>query len=131
MANAVDCVRARWPVPEDGERLSRRTLQRALGEEGFGRREWTIGHIVNRELYRLFRRGLIDPPEDPLVMALPLRLRDVLDCLRRGLTARQTGEKLELSYHTVRDYIKEIYQRLNVSSRSELLALLVPDRPGR
>jgi len=61
------------------------------------------------------------PPGHPLPRLSP-RLREVLDLLLQGHSEKQVARELELSRHTVHDYVKELYHRLDVSSRSELLA---------
>lgn len=44
----------------------------------------------------------------------------VLIC--QGKAAREIAEEIHLSYHTVRNHIKNIYSKLGVSTRSELLS---------
>ncbi|HEV2296121.1 MAG TPA: helix-turn-helix transcriptional regulator [Tepidisphaeraceae bacterium] len=60
-----------------------------------------------------------------LTKPLSPRLRQVLECLLRGDGAKQAAARLGLSIHTVNDYVKDLYRRFGVSSRSELLALFV------
>lgn len=50
------------------------------------------------------------------------RLRDTLRLLLTGLSEKQVADALQLSQHTVHGYVKELYQRMRVSSRAELLA---------
>jgi pSer/pThr/pTyr-binding forkhead associated (FHA) protein len=61
--------------------------------------------------------------------------RRVLDELLLGLSEKEVATKLDLSPHTVHNHVKEVYRRMSVSSRAELLALFVhpknPDTPGR
>ena len=55
-------------------------------------------------------------------LALPelsTREREVLRLISKGLTLAETARLLELSRHTVGDYVKDIYRKLNVSSRAE------------
>jgi FixJ family two-component response regulator len=60
---------------------------------------------------------------DPdLIDALPRRARQTLDFLLRGDSEKQIATRLELSRHTVHDYVKMVYRRLQVSSRAELMA---------
>lgn len=60
--------------------------------------------------------------EDPDVAALPPRLTRVLCELLTGDSEKEIANRLALSRHTVHEYIKEIYARLDVCSRSELMA---------
>jgi DNA-binding CsgD family transcriptional regulator len=54
--------------------------------------------------------------------ALSPRERQVMLLLLGGDSRKQVARKLKLSEHTVADYLKVIYRKLNVSSRAELLA---------
>lgn len=53
---------------------------------------------------------------------LPPRPRSVLLLLLDGLQAKEVAQQLGLSPHTVRQYIKQIYRTLGVSSRGELFS---------
>jgi DNA-binding NarL/FixJ family response regulator len=50
---------------------------------------------------------------------LTLRERDVLQELSRGVTIAKIGECLGISRHTVGDHVKNIYRKLNISSRAQ------------
>ncbi len=58
----------------------------------------------------------------PSVLELPARLRGVLACLIEGDSEKQAASRLNLSPHTVHQYVKLIHSRLSVKSRGELLA---------
>ena len=51
--------------------------------------------------------------------ALTPRERHVLTLLARGLSYKATGEALGISLHTVGDFVKSIYRKLDVNSRAE------------
>jgi DNA-binding CsgD family transcriptional regulator len=53
--------------------------------------------------------------------ALSPRLRQTLELLLAGRTERQVAQKMNLSIHTVHDYVKALYAHFGVSSRNELL----------
>lgn len=57
---------------------------------------------------------------------LSRRELDVLRELCAGLTNRAIAEKLFISEHTVKDHLKHIMKKLNVSSRNGILAALSP-----
>lgn len=57
------------------------------------------------------------PPED----ALTTRELEVLKLFSRGLSYRETAEILDISPHTIGDYVKSIYRKLGVHSRSEAI----------
>jgi DNA-binding NarL/FixJ family response regulator len=52
-------------------------------------------------------------------VALTARETEVLRLVAKGLTRSEIAEQLGLSRHTVVDYIKSLYRKLNVSSRAE------------
>jgi len=70
---------------------------------------------------------LLPPPVASELGTVPLspRLREVLDLLLQGRSEKEVANELELSRHTVHDYVKELHYRFGVSSRSELLALWI------
>ncbi|WP_157270764.1 response regulator [Azohydromonas aeria] len=47
------------------------------------------------------------------------REREVLLRVAKGFTLPEIGVQLHLSRHTIADYVKQIYRKLNVSSRAE------------
>ena len=49
----------------------------------------------------------------------------VLELLLMGLQEKEVATKLEVSLHTVHNHVKQIYKKLGVSSRAELLALFI------
>jgi len=46
----------------------------------------------------------------------------VLDCLAKGLTYKQIADQLEISIDTIRTYLRRIYEKLHVQSRTEAVA---------
>lgn len=57
------------------------------------------------------------------------RLRSVLELLRKGHSEKEIAHELGLAASTIHDYVKQIFKRLGVHSRSELMALWVRDLP--
>jgi DNA-binding NarL/FixJ family response regulator len=53
---------------------------------------------------------------------LSAREREVLDCLSEGLIYKEIAEKLGISYETVHTYIRRIYEKLQVRTRTEAVA---------
>jgi DNA-binding NarL/FixJ family response regulator len=49
---------------------------------------------------------------------LTQRESEILVCLARGRSYRETAAELSISYHTVADHVKAIYKKLHVHSRS-------------
>ncbi len=63
------------------------------------------------------RRG--SPANDDAVARLTDREREVLDCVARGLRNKEIAAWLSLSAHTVAAHLSSIYEKLNVSSRTQ------------
>jgi DNA-binding NarL/FixJ family response regulator len=53
---------------------------------------------------------------------LSQREREVLNGLAKGLAYKQIADQLSVSIHTVRNYIRRIYEKLHVRSRTEAVA---------
>jgi DNA-binding CsgD family transcriptional regulator len=56
--------------------------------------------------------------------SLTARERDVLGAIARGGSTAEIAAELYLSPHTVRDYVKTVFEKVGVSSRGELVARL-------
>ena len=50
------------------------------------------------------------------------REESVLDCLAKGLTYKQIADQLDISIDTIRTYLRRIYEKLHVQSRTEAVA---------
>ena len=50
------------------------------------------------------------------------REQTVLDCLAKGLTYKQIADQLGISIDTIRTYLRRIYEKLHVQSRTEAVA---------
>lgn len=64
-------------------------------------------------------RGLEVSRFDPDAVALSVRETEILQRVAKGFTLPEIAGQLGLSRHTVADYVKQIYRKLNVSSRAE------------
>jgi DNA-binding NarL/FixJ family response regulator len=54
--------------------------------------------------------------------SLSEREQQVLDCLSQGFLYKEIAEKLGISYETVHTYIRRIYEKLQVRTRTEAVA---------
>ena len=79
-----------------------------------------VAPLIDREM---FRRTEVDVAGD-----LSNRQRDVLHLLLRGLSEKEAARELHRSAETVHNHVRAIYQRLNVSSRGELMARFIDQR---
>lgn len=57
--------------------------------------------------------------------SLTKREREVLDLLLQGLSNRDISQRMSLSGHTVKNYVFHIFDKMGVSSRAELLYLIL------
>jgi FixJ family two-component response regulator len=88
------------------------------------KRDVALVHTVSSQLDWLQHDGT-NVPAKVKVLNLSPRLRQVLSLLLAGHSLKEVAQKLELSEHTVGDYVKRIYKHLSVSSRAELSALFI------
>ena len=96
-------------------------LHREWGDEPFTKAEHRLVRLFHVELARLWKRDVLRKAKDA-ASDLPPRLAQTLDELLVGSSEKQIAMKLELSRHTIHNYVKALHQRFGVSSRGELLA---------
>jgi DNA-binding NarL/FixJ family response regulator len=77
--------------------------------------------IARRMMQHFNRKQPQQPAVDPLLpqVSLTERESEVLLRVAKGFTLPEIGVQLGLSRHTIADYVKQIYRKLNVSSRAE------------
>lgn len=56
------------------------------------------------------------------------REKEVLSCIVEGLSYKMIGDRLHISYETVRSHIKKIYEKLHVASLTEAVAKAINQR---
>ena len=74
---------------------------------------------IARKVVASFRKAA--PVADKQTHLSP-REQAVLDCLAKGLTYKQIAAQLEISIDTIRTYLRRIYEKLHVQSRTEAVA---------
>ncbi|MBL7488015.1 response regulator transcription factor [Frankia sp. AgB1.9] len=77
--------------------------------------------VTQRVLARL-REG---PKEDPVLVELSTREREILGLVAEGLTNRQIGSRIHLSEKTVKNYVSSILEKLSLTSRTQAAVLAV------
>ncbi len=74
---------------------------------------------IARKVVQSFKAA---PAKGDETLDLSERERAVLDALAEGLAYKQIADHLNISIHTVRNYIRRIYEKLHVRSRTEAVA---------
>ncbi len=71
---------------------------------------------IARKVVKSFQSA---PPRGTESAELSHRELEVLQALAQGLAYKQIAEQLNVSIHTVRNYIRRVYEKLHVRSRTE------------
>jgi DNA-binding NarL/FixJ family response regulator len=100
------------------KRTTSAELQDAIREVHKGGSPMTT-HIA-RKVVQSFQRAAAAPAET--TEALSQREQEVLDCLAQGLIYKEIADKLGIGYETVHTYIRRIYEKLQVRTRTEAVA---------
>jgi DNA-binding CsgD family transcriptional regulator len=103
------------------------SFHRRVGAPSFSRRERTIVDALSQGIGWLHRACRGDSALNQSASLTP-RERQVLSLLLKGLSLKDVATNLTLSRHTVADHLKEIYRKLGVNSRAELLAKFISGR---
>ena len=75
-------------------------------------------HIARKVTQSFQKAGSSPQPTENLSQ----REQEVLDCLSHGFLYKEIAEKLGISYETVHTYIRRIYEKLQVRTRTEAVA---------
>ena len=106
-----------------GYLLKDETLERLVAQlQGIVKGQPPLSPAVARRLLKHFREPAAPPaPAEDCALqgALTAREREVLQELSRGVTLATIAENLGISRHTVGDHVKNIYRKLNISSRAQ------------
>lgn len=91
-----------------------------------------LSPVVAARVIESFRREPEPRPERVPLPKLAPRERQILDCLAQGMVPKEVAAELSISYETVRDYLKGIYQKLQVRSQTEAVLRYLDsgNRPG-
>jgi DNA-binding NarL/FixJ family response regulator len=99
------------------KRAPRAELLEAIREVKRGGSPMTT-HIARKVVQSFQKPTASQQPTEPL----SAREQEVLDCLSQGLLYKEIAEKLSISYETVHTYIRRIYEKLQVRTRTEAVA---------
>ncbi len=99
------------------KRTSSKELLEAIREVRRGGSPMTM-HIA-RKVVQSFQKSAASAQATE---SLSEREQQVLDLLSQGLMYKEIADKLEISYETVHTYIRRIYEKLQVRTRTEAVA---------
>jgi DNA-binding NarL/FixJ family response regulator len=77
---------------------------------------------IARHVVSFFQKQPSRTPSTPLDETLAEREREVLHLLAQGYLYKEIADTLQISAHTVNSYIRRIYEKLHVRSRSQAVA---------
>lgn len=95
-------------------------FMRAKGDRPFSEEDRDLLHLVHLESGRLF-----DTTAPPM---LAPRVRETLGELVTGATDKEIASRLDLSTHTVRQYVKTLLRAYACTSRTQLMARVFAER---
>ncbi len=79
------------------------------------------GAPLSQDIARLLIQSFQEPakPQKKEMPGLTPRESQIIELLAQGKVPKEVGYELHISYETVRDYLKSVYQKLHVRSRTE------------
>jgi two-component system response regulator DevR len=80
---------------------------------------------ITERVMRMIRSSGPGRTEEGDLASLSHQERRVLECVAEGLTNKQAGERLNLSENTVKNYLINVFEKLQVKRRSQAAALYV------
>jgi DNA-binding CsgD family transcriptional regulator len=121
-----DSLRVWLPAPAGRARV----IYLERGRRDFTERERSILELLRPSLIRIgkaaYSRGHTAPTA---ASALTEREKEILGWIARGKTSREIAAILVVSPHTVRKHVQHILEKLQVSTRSEAVALAFQSLP--
>jgi DNA-binding CsgD family transcriptional regulator len=103
---------------------SRRQRADAAAGEGAPR---LGGLVLNGERYALISEAELPPKpaQKPLTGSLTARELQVAHAIAEGKSDKETARLLGISEYTVREHVRRVFHKLNVSKRTTLVAALL------
>ena len=115
--------------PTASGQLSVISFFRRVGQPIFSSRESRMAHIILSEVPWLHDQSWPQHPRAGISSLTP-RQRTILGLLLQGVSRKEVAAQVELSIHTVNDYVKEIYEAFDVHSQPELIRRFVEGDGG-
>jgi len=82
---------------------------------------WANSREMTLAVEALANSRIVRPMNGNGLNLLSRREMEVVRCLAEGMTNREIAERLQLSQHTIKNYLFRVFDKLGVSSRMELL----------
>lgn len=77
---------------------------------------------IARKVVQSFRMRPAAGPSGPAALPLTDRERTVLEYLSQGFLYKEIADEMKVSWHTVHNHIRHIYEKLQVRSRAQAVA---------
>jgi DNA-binding NarL/FixJ family response regulator len=78
-----------------------------------------MSSTIARKLVTIFQEHPKGPNAEAAV--LTHREKEVLECLAKGMLYKEISDQLGISFHTVRQHIRTIYEKLHVQNKTEAI----------
>lgn len=107
------------------KRAGEREILAAIAEVRAG------GAPMTSEIARMVVRSFMEPPAVPLAQTEQLSSREmeILALIAEGLSNKEIGTRLHISFATVRTHLMHIYEKLHVRCRTEAAAKYLRSNP--
>jgi len=86
------------------------------------------GSPMSGQIARKALQSFIQPKSNPTIELLTQRENEILNLLAKGYRYKEIASKIFISIETVRTHIRNIYEKLQVDSRTDALNILYQKR---
>lgn len=135
LLGAAEALREEIGIPYSGEKYvdyhqAVKTIQKHLNKSNF-KQAWSKGHGMSLKQILDYLMGKTNlntmksevTDEEKIWFKLTARERDVIQLLAEGRSNLEISQKLFISEKTVRNYVSQIYQKLQTANRGETILL--------
>jgi DNA-binding NarL/FixJ family response regulator len=106
------------------KRSGRQDILKAIGEVRTG------GAPMTGEIARMLVETFQKPPADEETEGLTARELEILTLLAKGLSNKEISARLGISFETVRNHLRHIYDKLHVHCRTEAVMKYLKSSPA-
>jgi DNA-binding NarL/FixJ family response regulator len=87
-----------------------------------------LGAYIDQTLIEKVVLSLQQKNSNSLLDALTFREKEIVSLVEKGLSYKQMSDQLFVTTYTINYHLKNIYKKLNIHSKSELLSKLMEER---